>query len=289
MDGDLDVAWIHGSPDCAQSGDPPLQVHRFDANTFILRQGKCSDPGDSFEAPFLYLLMGEDRALLLDTGASERKEACPVGPTVRGLVGRWCAERGRGSLPLVVAHSHSHGDHAAGDGQFAGDADTEIVPLGIEGVAEFFGIGDWPHEQVTFELGGRTLDVLPLPGHEPSHIALFDRATKVLLTGDTVYPGLLVVNEWDAYRASIARLAAFAAAHEVRHVLGCHIEMTDQPGRWFGLGVPFQPGEHVLQLGPGHLAELHGALQAMGNHPRVDRHADFIIFPRGFPLPSPEP
>lgn len=289
MAGELNVTWIHGSPDCVASTDPPLQVHRFDPDTFILRQGKCSSPTESFEAPFLYLLFGDDRALLLDTGASQLEDACPVGPTVRGLVASWLAERGGGHLPLVVAHSHSHGDHAAGDPQFAENTDTTVVPLGVAGVAHFFGISDWPNQRVVFDLGGRTLDVIPLPGHEASHIALYDRRTKLLLTGDSLYPGLLVVNDWNAYQASIARLKAFAETREVRLVLGGHIEMTAQAGRWFGLGVAFQPSEHRLQLEAGHLAELHDALQAMASHPRVDRHADFIIYPRGAPLPSLSP
>lgn len=287
MAGHMNVIWIHGSQGCMASIDPPLQVHQLDANTFVLRQGKCSAPEESFEAPFLYLLFGEDRALLLDTGASQQVADCPVGPTVRGIIDRWLVHRGRERLPLVVAHSHSHDDHAAGDAQFAEDVDTTIVPLGVAGVAQFFGI-DWPDQQVTFDLGERTLDVIPLPGHEPSHVALYDRQAGLLLTGDSLYPGLLVVNDWNAYRASIARLRSFAESREVRFILGGHIEMTAEAGRWFGLGVPFQPGEHVLQLEARHLAELDDALQAMPQ-PRVDRHADFIIYPRGQPLPSLAP
>jgi hydroxyacylglutathione hydrolase len=86
--GDLAVTWIHGAPDCAASPGPPLQVHRYDPDTFILRQSKCSEPGTlaapgpSFEAPFLYLLVGRDRALLLDTGASRSPTVFPLATTV---------------------------------------------------------------------------------------------------------------------------------------------------------------------------------------------------------------
>jgi hypothetical protein len=65
--GNLNVTWIHGSPNCATTVDPPIQVHRFDDDTFILRQSKCSEPGtpatpgSSFEAPFMYLLVGSAR------------------------------------------------------------------------------------------------------------------------------------------------------------------------------------------------------------------------------------
>ena len=57
--------WIHGAPPGVRGQDPPLQVHRFDEHTFVLRQSKAM----TYEAPFVYLLFGNDRALLLDTGA----------------------------------------------------------------------------------------------------------------------------------------------------------------------------------------------------------------------------
>jgi hypothetical protein len=62
--------------------------------------------------------------------------------------------------------------------------------------------------------------------------------------------------------------------------------MTNQAGRWFGLGALFQPGEHGLQLKKHHLVELNDALQLVGTHPRTDRHADFIIWPPNKPMPA---
>jgi glyoxylase-like metal-dependent hydrolase (beta-lactamase superfamily II) len=295
MAGDLNVTWIHGAPDCSQTTDPPLQVHRYDADTFILRQSKCSepgtpaDPGPSFEAPFLYLLVGKTRALLLDTGASSSPTIFPLAVTVRRLLAEHASAAGTSPVPLVAAHTHSHGDHCAGDGQFHGAADTTVVPLGVAGVRAFFGLPQWPEGRAEFDLGGRVLDVLPIPGHEPSHVALYDRATGLLLTGDTLYPGLLVVNDWAAYVASAARLKTFAATHPVTFVLGGHVEMTNQPGHWFGLGTLFQPGEHVLQLGPQHLDEWAAAVQRLANHPQTDRHGDFIIWPSDRPMPALHP
>lgn len=290
MTGDLNVTWIHGSPGCAAHTDPPIQEHRFDANTFILRQGKCSDPRRSFEAPFMYLLIGTRQALLLDAGASESPAVFPLAATVGRLLRDHASDRGAARpLPLIVAHSHGHGDHLAGDNQFHTFPDVTIVPPDVAGVKAFFGLPQWPEGAATFDLGDRILDIMATPGHEETHIVLFDRKTGLLLTGDTVYPGLLVVNDWAAYRRSIARLKAFSQTRPVSFVLGAHIEMTNRPGHWFGLGVPYQPGEHVLQLEPYHLVELHDALQIIGPRPRTDRHADFIIFPSDQPLPSLHP
>ena len=41
----------------------------------------------------------------------------------------------------------------------------------------------------TFDLGGRILEVVPLPGHTPGSIGLFDRANRLLFSGDAVHSG----------------------------------------------------------------------------------------------------
>ena len=74
-------------------------------------------------------------------------------------------------------------------------------------------------------LGDRELTVLGIPGHEDASIALFDERTGWLLTGDTVYPGRLYVRDWDAFRASIHRLARFARTHDVTWIVGTHVEI----------------------------------------------------------------
>ena len=59
--------WNHGSSDCKSNTDPAIEVFRYDQSSFILRQNKCL----SFEAPFLYVLLGNEKALVLDTGATK--------------------------------------------------------------------------------------------------------------------------------------------------------------------------------------------------------------------------
>ena len=63
-----------------------------------------------------------------------------------------------------------------------------MVGLSSTAVASFFGISAWPTEIVEYDLGGRIIDVIPIPGHQSAHIALYDRQTGLLLTGDTLYP-----------------------------------------------------------------------------------------------------
>ena len=241
--GVLPPRWIHGRRPGGRP-DPLLQVHWYDEHTAIIRQSKSV----TFEAPFLYLLFGNERALLLDTGATKDPARFPLRDTVDSLIrewtSRWLAASDRDGYGLVVVHSHAHGDHVAGDGQLADRPNTVVVGHDVAAVRAFFGFADWPRDRAELDLGGRVLDVLAIPGHHPAHVALLDRWAGALLTGDSVYPGRLYVRDPQAFAASLDRLAALVEDRAVRHVLGCHIEMTSTPGR--GL-----PGRCDLPAGRG--------------------------------------
>ena len=143
----------------------------------------------------------------------------------------------------------------------------------------FFELDDWPDGVVEYDLGGRTVDVLPLPGHQSAHIGVYDRLTGLLLTGDSLYPGRLYIQNFTDYRTSIDDLVVFAATRPVLWVLGTHIEMTSTPGIDYPIGTTFQPEEAPLELSFFHLLELRDALEAMGNNPQYEIHDRFIIVP----------
>ena len=128
-------------------------------------------------------------------------------------------------------------------------------------------------------LGGRTLDIVPIPGHERASIAIYDRRTGILLTGDTMYPGRLYVADGAAFAKSVQRLVTFTKDLPVAHVLGAHIEQARTPFLDYPVGTKFQPDEHALDLSRGQLLELNDALQQMGN--TVVRRAmrDFTVWP----------
>ena len=91
--GDLDVRWIHGSADPRTRLDPAVQVHHYDEHTVLLRQSKDL----TYEAPFLFLLFGNDRALLLDTGATATARSAPWSTT---LLTAWRRATARRDRPL---------------------------------------------------------------------------------------------------------------------------------------------------------------------------------------------
>ncbi|WP_174291344.1 MBL fold metallo-hydrolase [Sphingomonas bacterium] len=262
--------WIDGtSPD-----EPETQVQMIDADTAVIRQSVRTN----FEAPFLYLLFGRDRALLLDTGAGGLR----IRPPIERVIDAWRARHGGRTIHLVVAHTHGHGDHHAGDEEFRDRPDTELVGLAPAQVVAFFHLADWPNAVGTYDLGRRVLDVIPTPGHEPSHIMIYDRRTRLLLSGDMLYPGRLYmpIDQFGVFQASARRVSAFAATHPIRAVLGAHIEMSDQPGQDYPMRAATHPMEHPLPLSPALIDELQLAVSAAASPPVIDRHADFIVYPR---------
>jgi glyoxylase-like metal-dependent hydrolase (beta-lactamase superfamily II) len=270
--------WIDGT----HGAEPQMQVQRYDADTYVIRQSVKTN----FEAPFLYLLFGQNKVLLLDTGAG----GLQVRPTIDSVIADWLKAHSRTAIPLVVAHTHSHGDHRSGDGEFKDRPDTVVVGWTPKAVAAFFNFGAWPADVVTFDLGGRVLDVIATPGHHPSHIMLFDEKTRLLLSGDTLYPGRLYVpvDQFADYRDSLDRAVAFTRARKVSHILGAHIEMTTTPGQDFPMRAPAHPSEHVLDLPYADLLALQAAVHAMGDAPVRDKYDDFIVYPLP-PTPPPKP
>jgi glyoxylase-like metal-dependent hydrolase (beta-lactamase superfamily II) len=270
--GSLDVRWHAGSPLPGDDTAPAIQVHAYSEHTLILRQNKSVH----FEAPFLYLLFGNDRALLLDTGATADPAAMPLRATVDTLIGRWLARHPRERYGLVVAHTHGHGDHIAGDAQFANRPYTEVVGPSLDAVTAYFGFEQWPLRPAELDLGGRVLDLLPGPGHEEAAVVFHDRHTGLLLTGDSLYPGRLYVRDVPAFAATVDRLLAFCGTNRVTHVLGCHIEMTCTPDKDYPRGTVHQPDEPPLELTTAHLSRLRDALAR-----RQGPSGDFIVVYEG--------
>lgn len=205
--GELPQKWITGGPKCAEV--PDWQVQEYNEDLYILRQSGCTD----YEKPFLYLFFGKERALLEDTGSGHPETA----RAVTGVISRWLRHNQRESIPLVVTHSHSHGDHIAGDSQFQDMKGLTMVPLTVEGTQAFFGIKKSPDDIGRIDLGDRIIDVIPIPGHDTLSIALYDRQTGILFTGDSLYPGRVFVRDFDAFVRSNQRLVDFTRGKTVTH------------------------------------------------------------------------
>ena len=175
----------------------------------------------------IWHVRGRDRDLIIDTGMGLR----PLTEEVAQLSGR----------PITAIMTHSHFDHAAGLHQFSDrcghaceaaiiadptDANT-VTDTGYVRAETFTALpwAGFDHTQFhvkpapltrlldegdVIDLGDRVFHVFHLPGHSPGSIALYERETEILFSGDVVYDGALIDDlyhsEPDVLAASHARL-----------------------------------------------------------------------------------
>jgi glyoxylase-like metal-dependent hydrolase (beta-lactamase superfamily II) len=213
--------------------DPWFEVYQAAPGVFAIYEPH------QWEETIGYLIVGEKRALLFDTGMG----ISDIKKVTMELT----------HLPLIVLNSHTHQDHVGGNWEFdtvygmdteftrrnaKGSRDAsqaEIAPGHICGALPkgfdpgTYAVRPWKISAYTrdgdrFDLGGRTIEVVATPGHTPDAISLLDRANGLLFTGDTYYPGTIYLfapeTDLDAYAASLRRLAALAPG--LKQVLGAH-------------------------------------------------------------------
>jgi glyoxylase-like metal-dependent hydrolase (beta-lactamase superfamily II) len=217
----------------AAVSDPWFEVYKVASGVFAIYEPHQS------EETIAYLILGEKRALLFDTGMGISN----IRKVTEELT----------KLPVVVLNSHTHDDHVGGNWQFdfvygmdtdftradakgsRKDAQAEIAPGEICGplpknfsaaayATKPWKISEFLHDGAKLDLGGRTLEIIATPGHTPDAISLLDRAHGLLFTGDTYYPAAIWLyrpeTDLAAYRRSIQRLAALAP--QITLVLGAH-------------------------------------------------------------------
>lgn len=224
-------------------GESWFTVESIDAETFAI-----SEYGH-WEKVHSYLLIGRDRAALIDTGTGiGRIEAVAHSLTDR---------------PVLVLTTHCHWDHIGGHGAFVDIAVhqddrawlEEGLPVSAEVVRrqvvkeaftakppEDFDINSYvpPTCEVTrvlrdgdaIDLGGRKLRVLHTPGHSPGHVCFHEEARGYLATGDLLYDGILYANypstDPRAFALSIARVSRMA---NIKRLLPGHNNLDLPTGR----------------------------------------------------------
>lgn len=202
-----------------------------------------------FQEVISYLILGNERALLFDTGMGMSR----ISALVKELT----------PLHVQVLNSHTHFDHIGGNAEFddilamdteftrahardyphaayAGDAEPSALCRGLPpGVTrETWRIRPFTPTQFIrdghrIDLGGRQLQVIHVPGHTPDAIALLDADAGLLWTGDSYYEGPIWLyfpeTDLNAYQASIDRLASLVPT--LRLLLPAHNSPRAEPRR----------------------------------------------------------
>ena len=196
-----------------------------------------------------YLILGSDRALLFDSGM--------------GIASMRAVVDDLTDLPVTVLNSHTHFDHVGGNWEFERiiamdtaftrssaqgkpntDVRDDVSPAALcgslpDGVTEDgyvsrpFDVAEFVTGGHEISLGGRTLEILHIPGHTDDAIALVDRTAGYVWTGDSFYEGPIWLfwpgTDLEAYRRSTERLAALAPT--MARVFPAHNTPVAEPAR----------------------------------------------------------
>ena len=175
-------------------------VEKIDTDTFAISEYK------HWEETHCYLLLGTERAVLIDTGLGVSN----IKSVVDSLT----------SLSILVITTHAHWDHIGGHKHFTNFAvyENEInwfsekfpIPLQVAKNNLTLKPCDFPHDFCLddysifsgiptrilhdgdqIDLGNRTLEVIHTPGHSPGHCCFYEKDRGWLYSGDLIYKGCL--------------------------------------------------------------------------------------------------
>lgn len=168
------------------------------------------------------IVVGTRAALAIDTG-NDRAEGAVLADFIAA----------QGHAPRLLALTHGHGDHILGGAAFP---EAEVIAHALtpqtmrEEVArlaprlgrapgELAAALRWPTltfaDELTLDLGGKTVRWLHTPGHSPDSVALYVEEERVLFAGDTVVNAIVpAIGQGDSRQLerSLRRLATLEIA-----------------------------------------------------------------------------
>lgn len=158
----------------------------------------------------LYLVEGNDRAVLIDAGT----RVPGLDKIVAGIT----------SKPVTMILTHGHGDHVGGVGPFPevwiGPADEQMLRNSqrrYQGQIKHLTDGE------TIDLGGRKLEVMFTPGHTSGSVTFFDKANHYGFSGDAFgSTNLLVFTYLSNVKASAAKVEKYMKDNDIRFLYPGH-------------------------------------------------------------------
>jgi len=164
-----------------------------------------------------FLLVGEQKALLLDSGMQigKAKEAAQT----------------LTSLPLEIMNTHADPDHIGSNFEFD---QIYMNPAEEQNYREHKGQGAIlpVKEGDIIDLGNRPLEVIELPGHTPGSIGLLDINARAFFAGDTVQKNSHVFmfgerRNLNQYIQTLERLTTMTARFDT--IYACHGDLPLTP------------------------------------------------------------
>lgn len=239
--------WYDGMPraswsrfEMIDSGQDWFEVYKLTDNTYAIYEP------NQWQEAISYLLIGDEKAMLVDT--------------LQGIGDLKAVIDQLTDLPIIVMNTHSHYDHVSSNYQFETiyGLDTPYTAINAMGHphenyatsmtmetiwknlpknfsldfydSKAFKIDKFVNNGENIDLGGRTIQVIFIPGHSPDSVILIDKENRMMMTGDSFYPApIYVYSDTSSFSDFlISSQIMFSYQNDVDYLLPGHNE-TMQP------------------------------------------------------------
>jgi hydroxyacylglutathione hydrolase len=144
----------------------------------------------------MYIIEGNNKAMLIDTGT----RCADLGEVVKKITNK----------PLYVVLTHMHGDHA-GNIRYFDEIYFHKDDMVLMENSNYKGKMNYVKDGDIFDLGGKKIEVVHMPGHTPGSIVLLDREAGICYSGDAFGSGqvwlqVVPVMPVRVYAASLKRM-----------------------------------------------------------------------------------
>ena len=158
----------------------------------------------------LYLVEGNDRAVLIDAGT----RVPGLDKIVAGIT----------SKPVTMILTHGHGDHVGGIGPFpevwVAQADERMMR---NSQRNYSGEVKYITDGQIIDLGGRKLEAMLTPGHTEGSVTFFDKANHYGFSGDAFgSTNLLVFTYLSNVVASAAKVEKYIKENDIKFLFPGH-------------------------------------------------------------------
>lgn len=237
--------------DTAAGAQNWFTVETLAPDTFVISENR------HWEETHCYLLLGTEKAVLIDTGLG----VSSIRPVVEALT----------ALPVLVLTTHVHWDHIGGHGEFkhfaVHEAEQDWIarrfPVSAEAVkrslllepcdfpadfhADSYRVFQGKPERLVRDgdciaFGGRSLTVVHTPGHSPGHCCFYEADRRTLYAGDLIYQGCLY-----AFYPTTDPLLFYQSVQKVRQLAVEHV----------------YPGHHCLDISPALIGLIEQSFQQL--------------------------
>jgi glyoxylase-like metal-dependent hydrolase (beta-lactamase superfamily II) len=159
----------------------------------------------------LYLIEGNDKAILIDAGTNIKD----LDKIVSSITKK----------PVILVATHVHPDHTGSSINsfpeiYINPGDTDLVPMFM---SKYQGVVKYIKDKEIIDLGNRQIEVVYTPGHTKGSTTFIDKNAGYGFSGDSFGTGLLLLEvNFSTFIASCEKICALMEGNKIKYLYTGH-------------------------------------------------------------------